>query len=321
MKQGLFESRHEAEWQTFDGLLQKLESSSSRKAATLPQCDQFPDLYRRLCHQYALACERAYGMALQQRLNNLVIRGHRQLYRFRKPLWASLLQLLAADFPRTVRAMWRWQLCSLAVFAGSLALVWVLVLQQPELVYSVIDEGTLETMEYLYEPGSEVHDQRDASDDVMMFGYYISNNIGIAFRTFGSGLFLGIGSLLVMLFNGSLFGAIAAHLTNVGSHEPFFTFVVAHGAPELTAIVLAGGAGLRLGLSLLAPGPYSRLDALKLAASDSLPVVYGCFFLLLGAAFIEAFWSPRQFDPVIKYSVGAVSWILVVAYLLLAGRR
>ena len=50
-------------------------------------------------------------------------------------------------------------------------------------------------------------------------------------------------------------------------------------------------------------------------------MVYGCFFLLLGAAFIEAFWSPRQFDPVIKYSVGAVSWILVVAYLLLAGRR
>ena len=321
MKRAQFEARHEAEWHALADQLDALEASSARARNSAGPYQHFPEQYRRLCHQYALACERSYGMALQQRLNTLVIRGHRQLYRFRKPLWANLMRLLVADFPRAVRQMWVWQLCSLVVFAGSLGLVWVLVLQQPELVYSVVDERMLENLEYMYEPGSDIHDQRGASDDIMMFGHYISNNIGIAFRTFGSGLFLGIGSLMVMLFNGSLFGAIAAHLTNIGSQEPFFTFVVAHGAPELTAIVLAGGAGLRLGISLVAPGPYSRLEALKLAARESMPVVYGCFFLLLGAAFIEAFWSPRQFEPTIKYTVGAVSWALVICYLLLAGRR
>ena len=321
MKQAQFEHRHGASWLAFSEQLAALEKTAAGDRKAPAQCSEFPDRYRRLCHQYALACERGYGMALQQRLNALVIRGHRQLYRFRKPLWSGLLRLLATDFPRAVRSMWVWQLCSLAVFAGSLALVWLLVLHQPELVYSVVDERMLEDIEYMYEPGSAIHAERDAGDDVMMFGHYISNNIGIAFRTFGSGLFLGIGSLLVMLFNGSLFGALAAHLTNIGSQEPFFTFVIAHGAPELTAIVLAGGAGLKLGLSLVAPGPYSRLDALKMAALECMPVVYGCFFLLLGAAFIEAFWSPRQFDPAVKYTVGAASWILVATYLLLAGRR
>lgn len=52
-----------------------------------------------------------------------------------------------------------------------------------------------------------------------------------------------------------------------------------------------------------------------------MPVMYGAFMLLLMAAFIEAFWSPRQFDPVIKYSVGAALWALLYLYLLFAGRR
>lgn len=320
MKQAQFENRHSREWQAFAESLQTLEGLSGT-SETDADLELFPERYRLLCHQYALACERGYGVALQQRLNDLIIRGHRQLYRFRKPFWSSLARLLMTDFPRAVRQMWVWQLCSLAVFAGSLGLVWILVLQQPELVYAVIDDEMLETMEYMYEPGSSLREQRDASDDIMMFGHYISNNIGIAFRTFASGLFLGVGSMMIMLFNGSLFGAIAGHLMNIGSQEPFFTFVIAHGAPELTAIVLAGGAGLRLGMSLVAPGPYGRLEALKLAASDAMPVVYGCFFLLLGAAFIEAFWSPRLFAPEVKYAVGTVSWILVIGYLFLAGRR
>ena len=132
---------------------------------------------------------------------------------------------------------------------------------------------------------------------------------------FAGGLLLGVGAIFVMLFNGSFFGAIAGHLINTGGHEAFFTFVIAHGAPELTAIVLAGGAGLRLGWSIIAPGQWSRLDALRLAARDALPTMYGVFALLLLAAFIEAFWSPRDFEATIKYSVGAACWALLYLYL------
>ena len=122
-----------------------------------------------------------------------------------------------------------------------------------------------------------------------------------------------------MLFNGSFFGAAAGHLINVGAQEPFFTFGIAHGAPELTAIVLAGGAGLRLGWAIIAPGPWSRLDALRLAARDALPPMYGVFALLLLAAFIEEVWSPRALAPTINYSVGAACWGLVYHYLCVGG--
>ena len=87
--------------------------------------------------------------------------------------------------------------------------------------------------------------------------------MGVAFRTFAWGLFCGVGSLFLVLFNGIVLGLLAAHLTLAGFAGTFFPFVIGHGSFELTAIVLAGVAGVKLGGSLLAPGLRSRAAALR----------------------------------------------------------
>src|SRR3546814_6196473 len=86
---------------------------------------------------------------------------------------------------------------------------------------------------------------RDSGSDLQMFGLYIANNISIGFRTFAGGLLAGVGSLLVLVFNGVMFGTVAAHLQGIGHGGPFWRFVVGHAAPELSAIVVAGTAGDR----------------------------------------------------------------------------
>ena len=321
MKQARFEQQYRPEWQALERQLEQLESLHVSKKNKLT-LDTFVTDYRKLCHQLALARERGYSVQLQQFLNNLVLRAHRQLYRYNPSLADRIGTFIASGFPQAVRRQWRWHLISALAFVLSMALVWVLVHQQPEMIYTVVDEASITNLESMYQPENQadMKNERSGDDDVMMFGHYIQNNIGIAFRTFASGLLLGVGALVVMLFNGSFFGAAAGHLINVGAQEPFFTFVIAHGAPELTAIVLAGGAGLRLGWAIIAPGPWSRLDALRLAAKDALPTMYGVFALLLLAAFIEAFWSPRDLAPTIKYSVGAACWGLLYLYLFFGGR-
>jgi len=109
---------------------------------------------------------------------------------------------------------------------------------------------------------------------------------------------------------------VAGYLTARGHGENFYSFVVTHGAFELTAIVLAGAAGLRLGHALLAPGRRTRLEALKHAAGDAIVVVYGVIGMLVLAAAIEAFWSSARWVlPWVKYTVGALCWALVAAYL------
>jgi uncharacterized membrane protein SpoIIM required for sporulation len=148
------------------------------------------------------------------------------------------------------------------------------------------------------------------------------NNIGVAFQCFASGLMLGIGSLFFLAFNGVLAGAVAGYLTERGLAETFYSFVVTHAAFELTAIVLSGAAGLRIGHSILAPGRHTRTQSLVSAARESIVIIYGAAGMLLIAAAIEAFWSSAKWiPPVMKYSMAGICWLAVLSYLTLQGRR
>ena len=96
----------------------------------------------------------------------------------------------------------------------------------------------------------------------------------------------------------------------------FFSFVATHSAFELTAIVLSGAAGLRIGHSLLAPGQQPRRPSLVRAAQDTAVLLYGVVALLVVAAFVEAFWSSaRWLPPAVKYAVAAICWTAVILYL------
>jgi uncharacterized membrane protein SpoIIM required for sporulation len=201
--------------------------------------------------------------------------------------------------------------------------VYVAVRLDPNLIYAVIDPGTVMGVEQMYDPSAEHFlREREASSDLLMFGFYIRNNIGIAYRTFAGGMLAGLGSLLILILNGLHIGAIAAHLDNVGFGEPFWSFVIGHGAFELTGIAISGAAGLRIGMALFAPGRRTRTDAMVLEARAAMPLIYGFTAMLLIAAFLEAFWSSIVFIPrETKLLVGAGLWTVVLSYLVLAGRR
>jgi uncharacterized membrane protein SpoIIM required for sporulation len=320
MKQSLFESRHQAEWQAFARLLEALE----RGKADSQHSRGFAAAYRRQCQHLALAQARGYSSRLVEQLQQLAMRGHQQFYRHRSPLGAQLLGFLLGGFPRLVREEWRCVLSASLLFFGSLLGMGVLVYLFPDLVYSLVDPEQVSSMERMYDPDASRlgrFAERDSGDDWMMFGFYIMNNIGIAFQTFASGLLLGLGSLFYLLFNGLMIGAVAGHLTQIGYGQTFWSFVIGHGAFELTAIALAGAAGLKLGWALLAPGRLSRGEALRLAAARGVRLVSGVILFLLLAAFIEAYWSSMTLASAnLKYLVGAGLWALVLAYLLLAGR-
>jgi len=114
---------------------------------------------------------------------------------------------------------------------------------------------------------------------------------------------------------------VSGHLTEIGYGQTFWSFVIGHGAFELTAIALAGAAGLQLGWALISPGRLTRGESLRLAARKSVQLLCGVMVFLLIAAFIEAYWSSTTVIAAwVKYLVGAVLWLLVAAYLIFAGR-
>jgi uncharacterized membrane protein SpoIIM required for sporulation len=283
----------------------------------------FAARYRLLCERLAIANHRGYGADLSSFLNDLALRSHAQLYRHAAAGDRDDLAEHVLAFPRALRAHARSQLTSLALFLAPAIGAYLTILASPDLVHHFMDLDQAREMEAMYDPQSaHFLKTREAGDDLTMFGFYIYNNISIALRTFASGLVFGLGSAFFVFYNGLVLGSVAGHLVHVGSSATFFPFVIGHGALELPALVIAGGTGLALGHAILSPGEHTRVESLQRAARAAVPIVYGFTSMLLGAAFLEAFWSSKHIlGDTVRYAVGAGLWVAVLAYLLGAGRK
>ncbi len=290
--------------------------------ATFP-ASEFPDRYKALCHNLALARSRAYSTVLLARLNALVVAGHHHLYGARVVGRGYFLHGLLYGFPIALRANAIFVGVSAAAFLIPMLLLAIACYINGEMIFSLMGPEVVRNFESMYEPGkSVIGRERSSATDVMMFGYYIKNNVGISFQSFAGGVLLGIGSLFVMIFNGLYIGGVAGHLAQLGYGSTFFPFVAGHSALELSAIVFSGAAGLKLGYALLAPGPVPRKLALRKAGRDSAWIIFGATVMLVLAAFVEAFWSSKTAIPAnTKYLVGTVLWIGVMVYCLFAGKR
>jgi len=314
MRQRQFETVHEREWQEFEKFLDQPKKPPFDPA-------EMPLRYRRICQGLALASDRHYSPELVDRLNQLALRGHHALYRNRRRQSQRVLEFLAAGFPALVRQEWRLVATAAVLFFVPL-LGLIAVLQAfPEFVHYLLAPEQIANFHAMYDPANRRLGTREADSSLMMFGFYIWNNVRIGFQTFAGGLAAGVGSIWFLGANGIVIGAVAGYLTQIGYTETFWSFVAGHSSLELLAIVLAGAAGLRLGLAVIAPGNLTRRAALVAAARPAVRVMYGAALMFFAAAFVEAFWSPLTEIPFrFKIAAGVAGWILLLGYFLLAGR-
>jgi len=328
VKQDAFIARHADEWAAFERWLARRGGHWwwARFARGRDDGDGLDDAgmparYRRLCQHTALARRRGYSPLLDARLQALMQRGHDVLYRARPARWQRAGRFLLAEFPRLVRAQRGCLWLAAALFFASMLGMFSLVQARPELAHAVFSAQQLAAFEAMYAPEMAGIGERGSQGNVQMFGYYILNNVSIGFRTFASGLLAGVGTLGVLVFNGVVFGTLAAHIETAGLGAQLWPFVAGHAALELVAITIAGAAGLRLGLALVAPGRLRRMDALRQAGSGGARLCAGVFVMLLLAAFVEAFWSARSgIAPWLKFSIGGALWVLVLGWLGWGGR-
>ncbi|MGH8088379.1 MAG: stage II sporulation protein M, partial [Stenotrophomonas sp.] len=209
MRQEQFVARYQGEWQALERWL-TLRGDSARRARRIvdPSSlndEDVPQRYRRLCQQLALARKRGYSPQLVARLQQLMQEGHGLLYRTPAPRWRRALEFLLADFPQLVRSQARSMWVATALFVLPLVGSFALIQWHPDVVHMLMDNKDIAAMERMYDPSSP-HLGRDSGTDWMMFGYYIMNNISIGLRTFASGLLAGVGTVLVVLFNGLTIG-------------------------------------------------------------------------------------------------------------------
>ncbi len=281
----------------------------------------FGHLYRGVTADLARA--RTYGASpgLLEAVERWAGAGHNLLYRAKGRAGVPLGRWIGRELPRAVRRHHRPVLLAALLLFGPMLASYAAVRDRPARARAIMPAGMLARAEntargdinasYIDVEGAE----RPALSSAL-----VTNNVGVSFVAFAGGLLAGVGTLLILVFNGVLLGAAFGLYANNEVLGVILAFVFPHGVLELTAICLAGGAGLGLGSALLVPGRRTRREALRERGRAFLSLVGGSVLLLIVAGLVEGFYSPSGLPAAAKFAFGGTTALLLAAYFGLAGR-
>jgi len=317
MTEQSFVQRRSQVWSEFAVLV-----TGSRRRLTKGSI-QFLRSFREITQDLNTAKANSFAPAIIDRLNTLVNEGNQILYGQRDWSVKTPIHFLLKTFPQKVRSNWKGILSVSLLFYGLMLFFGLLCFRFPGIAEELVPAYKLAQYENMYDPESSHFLQpRDVSGDADMFGFYIYNNISIAFRTFAGGIFAGFGSLLILCINAAMLGIIEGHLIYTGYAKTFISFVIAHSAFELTSVIFSAYSGMLLGYRFFVTNGLSRGASIKKAGRDALPIIAGSALMLFIAAVIEAFWSSRHMLPfTLRIGAGIGVWLLVLSYFLFAGRE
>ncbi|MDY7006610.1 MAG: stage II sporulation protein M [Cyanobacteriota bacterium] len=303
--------RREKNWQHLDSLLRQVEKKGL-KSLPAAQIREMASLYRSVSADLARAKTHQVSHILEQDLQRLTTRGYTQIYQGnRKQEWQAVWEFCRWGFPAVVQKTWTYTAVATAFFLVGGLVAWWYSWQDPVFMSLIVPESLISQVRDRQElwMGSIVGVEPLASSNIMI------NNLRVSFSAVAGGISGGIYTVYLLVFNGLLIGAIGAL---VGQHNlavPFWAFVFPHGALELPAIFLAGGAGLLIARAILFPGKYNRIDALKFYGFQAAQLVFGVVVLLVIAGIIEGFFSPSPLVPdLFKYILGMGLFLFLCIY-------
>ena len=288
---------------------------------------ELPRLYRFASSLYARLESDQSAVALRARLRPLILRTHELLYRdlerSNRPLVRRALDFLLISSPRAIRSEWRLLLGSVVFFYGISLLAGWLVMEDLSLAYSLFDPSFVDT------EISQLMATREGApfrgnftfglgESPSTAGWIMAHNMAVCVLFFGAALLPPL-YLYVLATNGLMLGtytAVAGHWDQAGAIS---SILWCHGTLELQAIILSGSAGLVLVRSWIAPGPWSRREAMSRESRRAWALLAPAFPLLFCAGLIEGFISPHAPHGV-RLAVAVTSALALGLWITLGGR-
>jgi uncharacterized membrane protein SpoIIM required for sporulation/uncharacterized RDD family membrane protein YckC len=290
--------------------------------ATGEEVIRFAAAYRAITADLARA--RTYGVDLRvlEHLERIATAGHHVLYGMRRKRTTRWNVLVLRQFPAAVVAARGYVAVAALMFAIPCIVGYALMREQPGLATQIMPAEMLARAESGQWQQAEGIGYAEAPSPYLplVATSIIANNVQVAFAAFALGITAGVGTVLVLALNGLFFGSVVGLFTNYGLAAWILTFVAGHGVLELTAIFIAGGAGLLLARAVIAPGEMVRKDALLSHGRQAARLVGAAATLLLLAGVIEGFLSASDAPPPVKLGVSLASFLLLGLYFE-SGRR
>ncbi len=304
-------ARREPNWKQLDGLLQQIEKQGL-KSLKANEIGNLASLYRSVSADLARARAHNVGNSLVQDLQSLTARGYNQIYQGdRRKDKRAIIDFYLYRLPQVIQQTKGYIGLAFGIFLLGAMMAWWFAWQDSRFMALVVPEALIVKVRDRGElwMGAILGNQPMASSGIMV------NNMRVSFNVIAGGITGGAFTFYALFYNGLLIGAIAVLVGQNSLAFPFWAFVFPHGALELPAIFMAGGAGLLIARALLFPGAYRRIDALRIYGSLAAQLVYGIIPMLLVAGAIEGFISPNPAIPdILKYVFGTLLFVLLILY-------
>ena len=317
-----FRLQRETDWRRLEAVVSALERGRPGRIAD-DDLLALPTLYRQAASSLAVARQTTLDAALIAYLESLVRRAWFQIYGPRTGLAAWLGRFLAGGWSRAVRGMAGEILVALAVMVVGTLIGWLLVAGDSEWFFALVPpEMAGERV-----PGADASVLKetlattDHAQGLSAFAAYLfSNNTGVAILAFALGFAFGIPTLMLLVHNMALLGAMLFVFAEAGLAGEFAAWLSIHGTTELLAILLSGAAGLHVGRQMAFPGGRSILTAMSDAGKRAAVVMAGVVLMLLVAGLLEAYARQLVGAPGVRATIGAGMLALWLLYFAAAGR-
>jgi len=282
----------------------------------------FGRLYRRAASALSTARSQGVDDAAIAYLNELVSRAYAHIYVAEPKGWPSVGRFFKKEFPQSFRRNLLPVGVAFLITLGAALFAFGQVRRDQGLADVVLGPGASGMVERVAERHTGRQNWMPEEQRPFMSSLIMANNIKVAALAFATGILGGVLTFLLLFYNGLMLGVVAAAVMARGPAVAlrFWGFVAPHGVIELTAIFIAGGAGLMLGWAVISPGDYARATALKLAGREAFKLILGVAAMLVVAGIIEGFLSPTLLPEPLKLGVAGMLGIAEFSYLFLAGR-
>lgn len=307
-----FVERRKARWERFEQLVGIVRWSGTT-ALGRAELNELGRLYRQVATDLAYARQQGADQKVVDYLNSLLSQAHGVFYRSRRGRLIDGLRTFYYTFPEMVRRHWKVVMLAIGITLMAMLFAGSLVASDPVWTGRLLGAEFKEVLD-TWKSGA----QRTPGDISMAPGmttFYFLNNSRVAMLCFGLGVFAGIPTVLILWQNGMMLGIFSAEMASIGKLGYFWVSIYPHGVPELGAVFLCAGGGLLLGKAVIAPGDYTRLEALRRIGGEVFWLLAGSVVLLLIAAFTEAFFSFYAFPSWLKFTWGTTLLFILLAYI------
>lgn len=267
-------------------------------------------LYRQVAGDLSVLRQDETARTYAHHVNQLLARAHHIIYSGRKTSLLTLFRFLRDDYPAIFQRQIGYVFASLLVTLSGAVLGVVLTGARPEFMRHFLGPQMIATMER-----HEMWTHSIVSVAPLATSAIMTNNLTVSFVAFASGILFGLGTFYALFANGLMLGVIGAACHQYGMSLALWSFVAGHGSLELPAIIIAGGAGFRLGHAMLFPGALRWKDSVAQGGVEAAKLVSGIIPMLVVAGCLEGFFSPSQAPVALKFTVGGMLFTLLMLWL------